>query len=83
MIVIADTSPLHYLILVQVADVLPRLFQRVLIPDEVHAELRHPGAPALVRLWIIEPPDWLEIQSAVPARVTIADLDAGQLPRIC
>ena len=45
MIVIADASPLHYLILIGAADVLPALFQRVLIPDEVCAELRHPAAP--------------------------------------
>jgi len=82
MIVIADTSPLHYLILVQVADVLPRLFQRVLIPDEVYAELRHPGAPAVVRQWIAESPRWLEIQSAAPARAAIADLDAGEAAAI-
>jgi len=78
MIVIADTSPLHYLILVQVADVLPRLFQRVLIPDEVYSELRHPGAPAMVRQWIAAPPGWLEIQSATTAATAIADLDPGE-----
>ena len=82
MIVIADTSPLHYLILIQVEDVLPRLFQRVLIPDEVYAELRHPGAPAAVRQWIAEPPPWLEIQSAATAPDAIADLDAGEAAAI-
>lgn len=52
MIVIADTSPLHYLILVNASDILPELFQRVLIPNEVYAELRHPSTPSEVQLWI-------------------------------
>jgi predicted nucleic acid-binding protein len=82
MIVIADTSPLHYLILVQAEGVLPRLFQRVLIPDEIYAELRHPGAPAAVRQWIADPPRWLEIQSPTTGRTAIADLDAGEAAAI-
>jgi len=78
MIVIADTSPLRYLILVEVADVLPHLFQQVLIPDEVYAELRHPRAPAVVQRWISAAPRWLEIRpaTATPSAV-IPDLDAG------
>jgi predicted nucleic acid-binding protein len=82
MIVIADTSPLHYLILVQAADVLPRLFQRVLIPDEVCAELRHPAAPAEVQRWIAEMPLWLEVRSVPPEGAPIADLDAGEAAAI-
>jgi predicted nucleic acid-binding protein len=78
MIVIADTSPLYYLILVRVTDVLPKLFQRILIPDAVWAELRHPHSPAEVRQWIANAPEWLEVQT-VPASVDpIPDLDAGE-----
>jgi predicted nucleic acid-binding protein len=46
MIVIADTSPLHYLILVGEVELLPKLFQQVLIPREVAEELSHKGHPA-------------------------------------
>jgi len=78
-IVIADTSPLHYLILVQAVESLPRLFHRVLIPEEVYSELRHPNAPADVQRWIEEPPPWLEVRS-VGATASSAglDLDAGE-----
>jgi len=69
MIVIADTSPLRYLILVQASDVLPELFHRVLIPDEAYAELRHPGAPGEVQRWIAALPLWLEVRSISPATV--------------
>ena len=79
MIVIADASPLHYLILVQAVDVLPRLFQRVLIPDEVCSELRHIHALAEVQRWIAAPPLWLDVRSvAAAASAAIPDLDAGE-----
>jgi predicted nucleic acid-binding protein len=40
MIVIADATPLNYLILIPQADLLPQLFDRVLIPPAVFNELR-------------------------------------------
>ena len=40
MIVIADTSPLNYLILIGEAHILPALFNRVVIPKAVHLELQ-------------------------------------------
>jgi predicted nucleic acid-binding protein len=39
MIVVADTTPLNYLVLIQHEDLLPRLFGRVLISPAVAAEL--------------------------------------------
>jgi len=44
-VVIADTSPLNYLILVDAVHILPRLFGRVMIPDLVLRELTGEGAP--------------------------------------
>jgi len=43
MIVVADSSPLHYLVLVQAADILPALYTRVLAPQTVLDELRRAG----------------------------------------
>ena len=37
MIVVADTSPLLALLAVQQAEILPRLFQRVVVPEGVRA----------------------------------------------
>jgi predicted nucleic acid-binding protein len=59
--VVADTSPLHYLVLVKVIEVLPQLFHHVLIPEEVHRELLHEKTPLVVRLWTADPPSWLEV----------------------
>jgi predicted nucleic acid-binding protein len=37
-VVVADTSPLNYLTLIELIDVLPRLYGRVAIPQEVLSE---------------------------------------------
>ena len=51
MIVIADTTPLNYLVLIDQSNLLPRLYGRVLIPSAVYQELQAEGAPASVRDW--------------------------------
>ena len=60
MIVVADTSPLNYLIRLGHPEVLRDLYGRVLVPDAVLIEMRHPEAPPEVRAWASTPPDWLE-----------------------
>jgi len=49
MVVVADTSPINYLVLIDHIGILPRLYTRVLIPPAVFNELTHPVAPSLVR----------------------------------
>jgi predicted nucleic acid-binding protein len=51
-VVVADTSPLNYVIQCEAIDVLPRLYQQVVIPQAVFDKLNDPGAPASVRRWI-------------------------------
>lgn len=80
-VVVADATPLHYLILVHAIDVLPRLFQRISIPLEVREELTRPASPAIVRSWIEHPPPWLDILSVNMTHVTdpaLAELDPGE-----
>jgi predicted nucleic acid-binding protein len=62
-LVVADTSPLNYLVLIGHIDLLPSLFERIFVPRIVHDELRHDEAPESVRRWIEQPPSWLEIVS--------------------
>ena len=45
-VVVADTSPLNYLALIDLIDVLPRLYGTVVIPQEVLSELTTRMAPA-------------------------------------
>ena len=63
MIVVSDSSPLNYLVLIQHEQILPALFGRVIAPGGVLTELGHPNSPAAVRDWAQSPPVWLEIRS--------------------
>ena len=47
-VVVADTSPLNYLVLIGRIDVLRDLYGSVLVPPEVLAELSASRSPALV-----------------------------------
>src|SRR5207302_9048887 len=60
MIVVADTSPLNYLIRLGRPDVLREIYGRVLVPRAVLTELLHAEAPPEVRAWASAPPAWLE-----------------------
>ncbi len=62
MIVIADTTPLNYLVLIDRVEILPKLYGRVLIPLAVWEEFRRPETPEAVRAWVAQPPAWLEIR---------------------
>ena len=79
MIVIADTGPINYLILIGEIEVLPALYRRVLIPPSVCEELKRPGAAEAVRTWIAQPPAWLETRSPSKSPdAELAHLDAGE-----
>ncbi len=67
MIVIADTSPLHYLILLEHTEILQHLYGRVIIPEAVVRELQAQRTPEVVRRWITSLPQWLQVRHiAVP-----------------
>jgi len=63
MIVVCDTSPLNYLILVGAEHVLPVVFGTVLAPPAVLLEMRHVKASERVRRWAAAPPAWLEVRA--------------------
>jgi len=45
-VVVADSTPLHYLILIGSVDILPRIFQKIHIPGKVRDELTCEGTPS-------------------------------------
>lgn len=57
MIVVADTSPLNYLLQINCESLLPSLYQRVLVPPAVLHELAHPEAPKVVGQWLLHLPE--------------------------
>ena len=77
--VVADTSPINYLVLIEEIDILPKMYGRVVIPHTVREELMRASAPHLVRAWVGQPPEWLEVRSplAVPD-AALAKLDLGE-----
>jgi|SRR5580658_2046358 predicted nucleic acid-binding protein len=76
--VVADTGPLHYLVLIGQADVLALLYTRVLVPTTVVGEMRQAATPAVVRNWISRPPDWLKVRPDPPSDATLRFLDEGE-----
>ncbi|MCY7394421.1 MAG: hypothetical protein LH647_23870 [Leptolyngbyaceae cyanobacterium CAN_BIN12] len=63
MIVVADTSPINYLLLINQIDLMPCLFQQIIIPDVVRDEMLDPDAPPVLQQWITNPPSWLTVQT--------------------
>lgn len=61
LLVIADTSPIRYLVQIDQIELLIRLFEKILIPTVVAEELRHSSAPLAVQAWMKQPPEWLEV----------------------
>lgn len=82
MIVVSDTTPLNYLVLIEAINVLPQLFSRVHTPRTVLRELAHPNAPAPVRAWAQSPPQWLEVSDPRTRLPSTVNLDDGEADAI-
>jgi len=66
MLVIADATPLHYLILIGEIHLLRQLYGTVTIPQGAVAELSVPETPSPVSDWIANPPTWVAIVPPSP-----------------
>jgi predicted nucleic acid-binding protein len=79
-IVVADTGPINYLVLIDAIDLLPKLFDQVLAPQAVFDELTDPDTPATVRAWVTRAPDWFRVDPRGAANIedTDPDLDPGE-----
>jgi predicted nucleic acid-binding protein len=82
MIVVSDTSPLNYLVLIDAIDVLPQLFGDVHAPPAVIQELKHARTPEPVKRWAQSPPDWLLIQAPSADFPLDPTLDPGEAEAI-
>ncbi len=80
MIVVADTGPLNYLLLIDAVEILPQLYRSVLIPEEVRSELLHPDTPEIVRAWASSLPEWITVRQ--PHRLLPLSLDPGETAAI-
>ena len=81
MIVVSDTSPIHYLVLTGTVDILAPLFGEVVIPPAVLRELQHAHTPEAVRHWASALPQWVTVRS--PAVVDpLIELGLGEAEAI-
>ena len=75
MIVVCDTSPVNYLVLIDEIDLLPQLFTTAVLPAGVLAELQHPRTPPRVASWARQLPPWVRVIS--PKR-SVEDVGLGR-----
>ncbi|MGI9055558.1 MAG: DUF3368 domain-containing protein [Pyrinomonadaceae bacterium] len=79
MIVVSDTSPLNYLILIGKIELLPQLLGKVVIPKAVFDELQSERTPEIVREFAESFPEWLEVKQAqILIDKDLDELDAGE-----
>ena len=81
MIVISDTSPINYLVLIDEIELLPTLFATIIFPHAVLSELQRIEAPHQVRTWLATNPNWIELRTASTIDATIT-LGAGECEAI-
>lgn len=80
MTVVADTSPINYLVLIGAIDLLRELFRGIQIPSAVLLELREEDSPPTVRQWAIDPPNWVALGEPPDMRALDGfDLHEGEL----
>lgn len=78
-VVIADTSPINYLLLIGHIEILPSLFEKVFMPSVVRDELT--DAPPLVQRWIADLPAWVQMCETTGRRFddpALKNLDGGE-----
>lgn len=79
MIVVSDTSPICYLLLINQISILQKLYEQVVIPQAVADELNASESPPVVQNWITNPADWLQIQIvSTSSRSGLEKLDPGE-----
>jgi predicted nucleic acid-binding protein len=82
-LVIADTGPINYLVLIRSIDLLPILFDSVILPSAVQSELADSSAPPAVQHWITNRPIWIEIHEAHGLNLALPiRLDRGETAAI-
>lgn len=75
--IIADTSPIQYLVLTGNIEVLPHLYKQILVPPAVLSELQARSTPRSVYEWAAHLPGWVAVQSA-PGTTAVLELDPGE-----
>jgi predicted nucleic acid-binding protein len=80
MIVISDTGPLHYLVLIECLDILPALYGQILVPRVVvSTELADAATPESLKIVFRTPPSWLvTVEAPIAIHPLVAKLGIGE-----
>lgn len=73
MLIVSDTTPLHYLVILERAELLEKLFGEIIIPEAVFVELQHERTPQKVLAWIKALPSWIKIKK--PNRANVENIE--------
>jgi predicted nucleic acid-binding protein len=77
--VVSDTSPLNYLVLIGQVNILAMLYGWVLIPQSVYEEMNAPETPEPVRAWRTNLPHWIEVSTEqLTPDISLSSLHAGE-----
>lgn len=69
MIAVSNTTPLRYLIEIELDFLFPQMFEKILVPRGVHEELSHENAPMRVRQVVKSRPPWYEVHEVQAATI--------------
>jgi predicted nucleic acid-binding protein len=72
MLVVSDATPLQALVRLGHVQVLPALYEQIVIPPAVASELSHRNTPTEVRVWLATKPPWLSITAPAHVSPTLA-----------
>lgn len=78
-VVVADTSPIRYLVGIGEIGILPQLYGEVTLPLAVLEELQANDGLPVVRNWAAAVPGWIRVQSpANPLAINLSNLHRGE-----
>jgi predicted nucleic acid-binding protein len=77
-VVVADSSPINYLVLIGSIDVLRQLYGAVVVPQQVISELIDSAAPHAVQAWASDLPTWIDVRNTVVPDDDMIHLDRGE-----
>src|SRR4051812_34844165 len=78
MIVVSDTTPINYLILIGYPDLLGELFHQVVLPTAVFRELQSPQSPEQIGKWCAFMPSWCRVESVASVPAELMYLGSGE-----
>jgi predicted nucleic acid-binding protein len=77
--VVADATPLHYLILIGEVEILRELYGTIAVPSAVLSELSAFRTPPEVRAWVASLPSWIQpLPGAEPSSLPFPTLGLGE-----